>query len=324
MAVDSPDSSASKESPAVFAGKIDRIGKVLSGVYYRKFRYKDIDRIYHYTNSEGFIGIIDNDEIWFTHINYFNDFSEASYFRSVIDEALDELGEEGHGPEVSLFIDSCREGIDARGVVFDVYAACFCERRDDLPLWRAYAQAGGGYVMCFDLNAIVAKFNAEPKARNLTVCQINYNRQQQVAFLKSCFVPYVKLFERNLSWLEKESHEDVYTLIKLSLSNALVIPSLSFKNPAFAYEKEWRLVRIVFAEDDKPQISFRSGFRTIVPYLRIGAKDLVAHASGRLPINEVIQGPTLDAAISGKAVREYLAARGYAVTVQSSNVPIRF
>ena len=45
--------------------------------------------IYHYTNSEGLLGIIGTQSIWATDINFLNDFEEFSIGKKVIRKSID-------------------------------------------------------------------------------------------------------------------------------------------------------------------------------------------------------------------------------------------
>src|SRR5678816_1780308 len=45
-------------------------------------------RLYHYTTPAGLLGIVENNKLWATHINYLNDATELGYARALVEAAL--------------------------------------------------------------------------------------------------------------------------------------------------------------------------------------------------------------------------------------------
>ena len=47
--------------------------------------------LYHYTNTDGFLGIIKNNQIWATDYKFLKDPSEHSYGHALVKEVIEEL-----------------------------------------------------------------------------------------------------------------------------------------------------------------------------------------------------------------------------------------
>jgi hypothetical protein len=103
---------------------------------------------------------------------------------------------------------------------------------------------------------------------------------------------------------------------------------LRFKNPIFGDEEEWRLVLLrdkPHLSTDLSEINYRSAQFGVIPYVKCTVSVLSGRRSGRLPIEEVVQGPRVEAALAAKAIKGYLIKSGYKETkVQQSAVPLRF
>jgi hypothetical protein len=69
-------------------------------------------RLYHYTTPAGLLGIIENNKLWATHINYLNDATELGYARELIETALTRHEQTSSSPSVREFVRRARHGFD--------------------------------------------------------------------------------------------------------------------------------------------------------------------------------------------------------------------
>jgi hypothetical protein len=134
------------------------------------------DRLYHYTDAAGLIGIVERQVLWATDAEFLNDAQELRFGRAEVHAALLSRASElstgkarGDHPEYPEYPDAlaytaasmmlgAAESIqpNARHDEYfqvAVYVTCFCEEPDLLSQWRGYA-AGGGFAIGFSTSAL--------------------------------------------------------------------------------------------------------------------------------------------------------------------------
>ena len=113
--------------------------------------------------------------------------------------------------------------------------------------------------------------------------------------------------------------------------------SVAFKNPAFAVEKEWRLVvrsrellkqATDYGDHTKLPIHFRTARGQLTPYVRLipsGAPFPVTGDGKKLPIESVHCGPVGDRVSAWMAVRMLLDRHDYkSARIYRSEIPLAF
>jgi hypothetical protein len=218
------------------------------------------DRLCHYTDFQGFKGIIEKHALWATHTRSLNDRTE-----------------EKHGTEiVNAHLSACALDLSSP---FDIvlgaspnFATCFCEDAHLLSMWRGYASHGGGYCLEFDL-------------RNLSNC---------------FFPPFDRKFLIKMRYGDKlptEIRSAVQAAGRfaaggemhvLASKNFIKLMALKMKHPSFYEEKEWR---IVVQDPPVAEMEFRPGPSNVKPYVALRPASQVTQI--RLPLKRVVFGPTL-------------------------------
>lgn len=113
--------------------------------------------LYHYTDSQGFEGIVSTNSLWATNAKFLNDASEGRYgcelalpiLRSRHEHAKDDWKKVLGNARLLLGDKSLQLEQDVPEEFTDAYVCCFCEHGDLLSQWRTYGAAGGGYSMEF-------------------------------------------------------------------------------------------------------------------------------------------------------------------------------
>ena len=113
-------------------------------------------RLFHYTDANGLLGIIQSQTMWATHVDYLNDASEVQYGQRLVVEMLAAYEAESKLEATRAILARTR---DTFGLVTstDLYVLCFCEQGDLLSQWRGYASGGAGYAIGIDPERLVAK-----------------------------------------------------------------------------------------------------------------------------------------------------------------------
>lgn len=248
----------------------------------------------HYTDFNGLMGILETGRLWATHGKTLNDSSEHRYGQETLETHLrGKLPLEAQ-PFVGPQLNAPRRN----------FVSCFCESSQVLSMWRAYAAFGGGYCLEFDSHGLVGcKF--PPYDHGMRFKMTYGNEMPQ---------PLRDVLDAPCEFAGRGQIE------ALASGALLAIFTLKFKHPAFAEERERR---IVISDLDTSRLRFRAGHANIKPYIELCP--LMPDGSNRLPLRRVVYGPTLcDDAVLVETIRMMLQQYGYAnVAVESCGIPYR-
>jgi hypothetical protein len=137
--------------------------------------------LYHYTSLNGFLGIINSQEIWASNIFYLNDQSELyqaiNLFHAELDsrigplrEELSKLNPRAIGPETNPKVVNVSAKIQFLETVkstaltvvenksIQIYISSFTALEDDLSQWRSYSSDGNGFSIGFDFAELKSDF----------------------------------------------------------------------------------------------------------------------------------------------------------------------
>lgn len=134
-----PDPSlfASQDSPLTRALALVRAG----GKILEDFVGDPPDEVFHYTNTDGLIGILEGRSLWATDLRCMNDTDELSRGEALLSKALDaRTAHPAHGLLARL-----RDHPAYASAL--VFGASFSSKLDVLSQWRAYADDGNGFAV---------------------------------------------------------------------------------------------------------------------------------------------------------------------------------
>jgi len=266
--------------------------------------------IYHYTTTEGLLGIIERSVLYATDVLYMNDSQEVEYPNSVLKKVVESIVVD----ESMYTKPSQRECVAELGGFLQIlirlheemptYAVCFCASGDLLSQWRAYS-AHGGFAIGFDRNAL----ELWPRGR---LAAVDYDWIAQSARLAG-------IVKRTMeSDALVEGSESAKRLAQ-ECATDLWFNALFFKSAAFEAEQEWRLVDGVDLRSRIEELRFRDSRIGITPFIE---QEFPAGAES--PIREIVVGPTAHSAQVERAVRLLLAKVGLRrVEVRRSAVSLR-
>lgn len=235
--------------------------------------------LYHYTNTAGLLGILKSQTLWASDAEYLNDAEELKYGRR---EMLDALRAEekrilANGGTIEGSAEGSRASILSSAVhsletgtssYQGPYVVCFCSEWDLLSQWRGYAE-GHGWALGFDADELAACATSWDKSES-ALQEITYgpsgiaNAAQRAA---------------QMTAPNPVSHPGVYGDY---MAHVVCRRELArIKHPAFAEEKEWRLivdqdgsVANTLNEDHAgcgraSTLEFRDGTTGLTPYLPV-------------------------------------------------------
>ena len=265
----------------------------------------------HYTTQGGLLGIIQNKEIWATHTQYLNDSREFTHAIGLAKDILSaRIAEEVSETRKSALMEMA-ESVDGQESI-NVCVASFSEDADSLSQWRAYSGTAG--FCCTFASDDLATWAAVDRF-SLIKCIYDELRQRQVL---------EQLIDIVLAEIEtwKPEFDGDEPLQGGSLAAYLNQVAPAMKDPAFAAEREWRLVSGPMMVS-LPRYGYREGKSMLVPYYRMPLESDTAPFS----IQSVTVGPAPNMKQSSAAVRGLLVkhklVRPGSSKVTASAIPYR-
>lgn len=297
-------------------------------------QFPRINTIYHYTSLSGLISIIESQTLFCTNINFLNDKKEFKHGVNIIEKVIEKLKKEKLEISILETIETNIEQI-YKG---ERYVTCFSKDGDLLSQWRAYANQGKGVSIGFDF------YNFEHCIEQIIHGKhIEYNediQNQVIEELVRIIIHFYKSKKEAIDWGDYGFEKLVTSVIFEFLQDIIS----SYKNSSFKEEQEFRYEYEIDGNMVKKKdeiISFRSSDTLIIPYIKLEAKykrflrnkekgkyeNVGAYpidAIKKLPIKEIIIGPSLDYETIKIGIEELLLKHNYEnIKIIKSEIPYR-
>jgi len=252
--------------------------------------------LYHYCSNAAFLSIISTRSIWVSEFSLSNDLLEGRWIRKVFSDCCDERKVSAVEKDGLLrLLDSIISYLGAAGF-------CMSEEPDLLSQWRADSDNACGVSVGFNSHYLESlstlKLNREDDF-NASLRRVEYEIDRQKSQMEKELEHIFSLTGKGAfdmltlltSTLEKEEQRN-HARRDLVTAIFTLFPFLyAFKTPAFAEEREWRLISLVTPSETTDgfalnRMDFRSLTDRIVPYRSVDLEDLDTKA-----ILEVVLGP---------------------------------
>jgi hypothetical protein len=193
-----------------------------------------METLFHYTDLNAFLSIVQNRKLRLTGAYNLNDYQEITWTLDKIRKRLTELAAV-HGrqrPDEIWTLLHANSGVP--------YICSLSSEPDLLSQWRAYAQNGSGIAIGFNRKSLPGS-NHLPvltlgKDDSLTLHQVVYDEKAQELLIDSILKP---AFEG------KEIDDKAHHAMSMAATYLSALSS-TFKNAAFHEEKEWRIIHRPF------------------------------------------------------------------------------
>jgi hypothetical protein len=270
--------------------------------------------LYHYTSQAGLLGIVAKRVLWATNMAYLNDVSEYEYGRNVIRAALKKR--QAGAPEKNQnFIEETKSVFESKAR--DFFLTALTEAGDLLSQWRGYTEDGNGFCLGFDSKVLDLRsdFNGEWL---LTRCEYRHSRQRELA--DQLIDQWLRKWEEAEAAPEKLGFWDSFLGPTFEFHVSAQVLALSFKDPSYSEEREWRLVA---QRSDTSTVRFRAGKSMVTPYLDIDLRSSKPE-DAEVMLRSVIVGPCPYPVLAVDSVRMLLEANGHKeVEITNSAIPFR-
>jgi hypothetical protein len=246
-------------------------------------------RLYHYTDTAGLLGITKSCHMWATHVRHLNDSEEYHSALTRVEEVLQELlrGTE-YGPTQWTPHDALRHMREA-----PVFVTCFSEMGNLLSQWRAYCPKGG-YAIGFDpkhLDELI-------RNQDSTFAKCIYDETKQDRMIEAIARALIDTFKDiDIKTLLNPENPALVALGRIMRCAALI------KNGHFYEEREWRFVS---SYPFDYVVHYRPGRFGLTPFLKCDMSTVDLKSGGKqLKCASLTIGPNPDMEASFKAAETF-------------------
>jgi hypothetical protein len=317
--------------------------------------------VYHYTDVDTMMKIVDSSCLWATSIKYLNDVKEYEHFRDLVRKNIPRFIETEalESDELQLLNEFCRPKsagghTELQQAIVNIgpfVASCSLDS-DSLPQWRSYCPNGNGVAIGFRVDCLKLAHTVDlerPHLGSVRFGAVDYlelsNEHRLHAEIKKAVLSSMK--ERSQARFFRRSRTTPESDTALNYFSRAIDQLAPFiKHPSFSAENEYRLLFDTYLSG-QDVINFRASRTTLIPYVRLSvpeprpspqnqgstlsesAKQLtrfkpLKHLDRRDSfVARVIVGPTPNMDLSTFAVRSFFYSRGLKVAVEKSEVPFR-
>jgi hypothetical protein len=282
--------------------------------------------LWHYTTGNGLLSIVASGSLYATQVSCLNDSTEVLYSTKLLTNAFLKIRPEKFEERYLLerMINPVEEPVARINLTGAWFVTCFSKERDDLSQWRAYGGGENGYAIAFHAGGLFGRANG-------ILARVNYNQKEHeevAARVANATLEFFKeglyarfsgqadhrLDEINTAWMDEFLHAWEPLVSQLA-------PMV--KDPAFRSENEYRIVHNLQV-DELSQLQFRQKQTLMSRHLPLVFPPINHPTpSQKLPIVEVMVGPSRHKEISRISVDALLRQKGYAVPVTISAIPFQ-
>jgi hypothetical protein len=309
--------------PAIEA-EIDRLGKTLRE-WWQPWSSRQPEKLWHYTDAEGFRAIIANGTLRLSHSRLLNDSTETALGWSRVTSELEaEIASQTHLSEFYKMTKAVAGGVYR---AYHYFIFSLSERDDSLSQWRAYGSGGAGYSLCLDGR----KLADERPDGDFLVIRLIYDEKEHRQIIRRAIDHTRAIFQNIIARKPtKKDQPGIAHRVNVHLAQHLMRVSLLAKDASFEEEREWRLV-VGYSPrggqkdiDMLKKVCFRSSGGIARPYFDFEFKTEGEDPNKILPLRCVRYGPSLQPVTTELSARFLLDQRGYSkIKVSKSDVPLQ-
>lgn len=292
----------------------------------------DIDmEIYHYTNSNALINMLEKKSLWFTSSQFLNDTTEARNLKKNIINVLE------HDQMVNFYYDSDRgqffkeyimNSFDfyIKEVSYECFVISFTTSKDVTNMWNGYAE-GDGYCLTFDKNTLVdqlknnTSYTIENLGKNMLTNlfhgKVIYDDKIKEEYLISILQDLYKYVMDTSFKSNNYELNELRDNLQGIMFSYLFLFSLFSKEKSFENEDEYRFINIISGANDTSIVKYRNHKGSIIPYIEM-------FFNGPFPSCNIEIGPKINMDFAKKGLEMLLNNKKNLSTVTKSNIPLRF
>ena len=262
--------------------------EIVEAIHKNVFTHTDLsqyDRLYQYTDNDGFRGILQSRTLWATEYQYLNDRNEFRLIERLIPEVLGSFGLDRDFALIvaGALVQEIQHQNQIRRLNESYYITSFSTGDDNLLLWSEFS-AAAGCAICFRREDICKTSDLV----DVMPGRVIYDRQEQLDLLAGSFqivldegfdaAEYLHHFQNNTNWAELRAYLDKTALV-------MRYYAMFLKESIYSGEQEFRIAYAI-ADKNAVEICYRNkeGFHKEIPYIsvRVGGQNKLLPESIRL------------------------------------------
>ncbi len=233
--------------------------------------------IFHYTDANAFLSIMQKKELWATHINFMNDSLEGLIGYNILEKILNYKKEKSNSKKsdgtekLDYLLKNLKKNLEKT----NIFIVSFTSSSDDLNQWRGYADTPNGLNIKFNpvrLSAsIISSKNIDCIIDKIQKAVFEKQQLEEFCLLMPCL--YSEELQKFLLYdLENQipNGKDFFDSYSNACDAAELLTFFApfLKEKSFKGEKEWRLA--IFLPKTSNKISYRAGKSSIIPFYKFG------------------------------------------------------
>ncbi len=242
--------------------------------------------IYHFTDADGLIGIIQHRSLRGTLATALNDKSEMKIALEVAKELVAarlKIKETLFDRFFHTFVEKPAM-FDATGKIpLRPGVVSFCKSADLSVHWTHYGKSGTGFALGFSPSRLAVG--------GLRVVKVIYDVQQQREVIKNLLADASRITSNTVQSMTRRGEIDHVLVMAAHMTAAYIKGSAAlFKNKAFQYEDEWRLTFLFEQEGGSTPDGYRftGGYRSVNG--RVCPFADLQYPKDRFPLKEIVIG----------------------------------
>jgi hypothetical protein len=272
------------------------------------FDFKGDDIIWHYTNGDGFLGILQSSTLHATQVSCLNDTTETKYATDIYKKAIADLIEERRDDAeavsfLSQVLEFVKEEPDSpTHGTSKFFVACFSADEDELTQWDRYSKPNG-YAIGFRARGLWR----EPTSQ---VYRVVYDREKHLTAAKKIAAATLDFYREGLNGERIENREEWGKLFFSAWDEWVYKLAPLAKDNSWHSENEFRLVHELKGNEFHA-VRFSQGSKMLKRYLPLDTPAWVKRRAKLLPIAKVLIGPGNRPAFTKISVQLVLEQMGY-------------
>ena len=275
--------------------------------------------LYHYTSHETLYHIVEGRSLRASHAYYMNDASEIKYAIDIFLDLVEEFASKSNDPIDKEFLRQLPSLLTRmKNNPHFIFSFSLSEKGNLLSQWRAYTPHGTGVSIGMNKNDI----KAYALSNGLRLLKCIYDYDEQKSLLSGVLQQVISIFQNDKNTIDtsKSPKGQEYHSYMNQFTEQLLREFIRIKDPAFHEECEWRLVSKFYEKYTHPDINFRVGSTTLVPYINYDISRI--RSDGEL-FEQVYCGPSPNFTLAFSAIRAYLSKSNACKMLINSQQPYR-
>lgn len=291
--------------------------------YFKNENPKEIPaELYHYTSPKALRGILKSNNLWFSNIYFLNDKSEMKYTYLLILEILPNLKKELNTEFYKKILEraeymTCNTYYEEESEIFarlEYYVLCLSTEKNCLNLWSNYTKTSDktGYNIAFSYEGL--KDCVESKGYEfVSFANVCYNVDNQKKMITNTILKFNEKYKASKNGKDKQ-------IVLWDIIDNFKIYSIFLKHPAFADEKEFRIVIGIRTHSKHEKCEFEIQNGIFVPHI----EHEMPSPEEKSIIKSITISPTCDKELAVYSVRKLAnSTNHFFIPVHTSDIPLR-